>query len=505
MPSAMERYDAPDREPATGALRPSTRRAVSAVIGSMQTHEPISLHPDNPHYFLFRGKPTLLITSAEHYGAVINLDFDYIRYLDRLAEARLNYTRIYPGSLIEREGDFCPGNMMAPRPGRLVLPWARSDRAGYELGGNKFDLDRWDDAYFARLDDFLRRCSERDIVVEICFFNCQYPKNWSAQALHQNGNTQGVGSCDHLGFQTLRDKPLVERQVAYVQKLTRAVANYDNAILEICDEPRLFGTPEPEYHEWISYLIEKVREAESGLRHPHLVAQQMDCDLDGPGDFSGDPRVGVIVGQYIWYPTPKQIGGMQLLDTQYHHEKVIELNETAYYPFWYTGDREAASRVEAWEFVVGGGAGFNHLNGSFTVYNPDAKGDANNDKVLASLTHLRAFMESFDFVKMRRDTTTVLAGVPVDAFARCLSEPGRQYAFYIHHSVVREPRYVVRPGVYQESYVLDLPPADYTVEWVDPEQGHLVRREQIGRSGRHVVLATPPYVVDLALRIRRKG
>jgi len=30
--------------------------------------QPISLHPDNPHYFLFQGKPTVLITSAEHYG-----------------------------------------------------------------------------------------------------------------------------------------------------------------------------------------------------------------------------------------------------------------------------------------------------------------------------------------------------------------------------------------------------------------------------------------------------
>ena len=38
--------------------------------------EPISLHPDNPHYLLFRGKPTVLITSTEHYGAVLNGDFD---------------------------------------------------------------------------------------------------------------------------------------------------------------------------------------------------------------------------------------------------------------------------------------------------------------------------------------------------------------------------------------------------------------------------------------------
>ena len=49
---------------------------------------PLALHPDNPHYFLFRGKPTVLITSGEHYGAVLNLDFDYLRYLDALHDRR---------------------------------------------------------------------------------------------------------------------------------------------------------------------------------------------------------------------------------------------------------------------------------------------------------------------------------------------------------------------------------------------------------------------------------
>ena len=45
--------------------------------------KPLALHPDNPHYFLWRGKPTVLITSGEHYGAVLNLDFDYVPYLDK--------------------------------------------------------------------------------------------------------------------------------------------------------------------------------------------------------------------------------------------------------------------------------------------------------------------------------------------------------------------------------------------------------------------------------------
>jgi hypothetical protein len=34
-----------------------------------QQSRPISLHPVNPHYFLWRDRPTTLITSGEHYGA----------------------------------------------------------------------------------------------------------------------------------------------------------------------------------------------------------------------------------------------------------------------------------------------------------------------------------------------------------------------------------------------------------------------------------------------------
>ena len=36
--------------------------------------QPVSLHPKNPHYFLFRGKAVAFITSGEHYGAVLNAD-----------------------------------------------------------------------------------------------------------------------------------------------------------------------------------------------------------------------------------------------------------------------------------------------------------------------------------------------------------------------------------------------------------------------------------------------
>jgi len=39
-----------------------------------------------------------LITSGEHYGAALNLDFEYVRYLDELKANALNHTRTFAGT-----------------------------------------------------------------------------------------------------------------------------------------------------------------------------------------------------------------------------------------------------------------------------------------------------------------------------------------------------------------------------------------------------------------------
>ena len=110
--------------------------------------QPIKVDPVNPHYFVFNGQPTILITSAEHYGAMINLDFDYVAYLNALKANGMNYTREWPGAVLEMVGEFCPDNTMGPRPDRTIVPWARSSVPGYVYGGNKFDLDKWNPQFF---------------------------------------------------------------------------------------------------------------------------------------------------------------------------------------------------------------------------------------------------------------------------------------------------------------------------------------------------------------------
>jgi len=47
----------------------------------------------------------VLITSGEHYGAVLNRDFDYVRYPDTLPADHLNLTRTFSVSYRRAEQD----------------------------------------------------------------------------------------------------------------------------------------------------------------------------------------------------------------------------------------------------------------------------------------------------------------------------------------------------------------------------------------------------------------
>jgi hypothetical protein len=149
--------------------------SVGLLAQTARKMEPIRLDPQNPRYFRYGGKTTALITSGEHYGSVINADFDSRMYLKTLQADGLNYTRIFGGSYVEVPASSfgIKRNTLAPASGKLILPWARSGEPGYAGGGDKFDLDKWDPEYFRRLDHFLSEAEGSGIAVEISLFSSQ--------------------------------------------------------------------------------------------------------------------------------------------------------------------------------------------------------------------------------------------------------------------------------------------------------------------------------------------
>jgi hypothetical protein len=466
--------------------------------------QPISLLPQNPHYFLYKGKPTILITSAEHYGAVVNSKFDYKAYFNWLAAYGLNYTRIYPGYLTEPPDKWLKGNSLGLRADEIILPWKRSNEPGYAMGGNKFDLTRWDEEYFKRLRDFVEAAARKDIVVEICFYNAQYEDCWPLCPLFYKNNIQGIGNCHFNDAQTLNDPALVAKEAEYVAKITEEVNAYDNVILELCDEPTINGTPPDKAGKWLDYMIGVVISTEKNLPKKHLVAQQVEGPLGGACDFSSDRRISIVTCQYDYWALGEQLGGLRGIDFKYDLGKPIELNETYYYPLWYKGDSIGDSRVEAWEFIVGGGSAFNHLNGQYTNESPSGN-TLDNQKVCNSLKVLKEFMYGFEFPKMSPDKKFIAGGIPKDAIYRAMAWPGNQYALYIHHSQCTKDSaaYTVVPGQYRHDVLLNLPEGNYKAEWVDPATGSIQPAKLMNSGNGKKKLTTPVYSVDIALRIKK--
>jgi Cellulase (glycosyl hydrolase family 5) len=440
----------------------------------------MQLHPENPRYLLFRGRPTVLITSGEHYGAVVNLDFDIARYLDELARHGLNLTRVFSGAMIEGPQSIVgvrEENTLAPRPGRLAVPWARSDAPGYAGGGNKFDLTRWDRAYFDRLSAFIAQAGQRNIVVELVLFGTHYNDyNWSLSPLNAGSNVNGIGSVGPTEVHKLAEPGLTEVQEALVRQIAAELKGYDNLYYEIINEPYVASGASDE---WQDRMIETLVQAEAGSASRHLIAR----NIANGAQKVVRPNPAVSIFNFH-YATPATVSDNDALD------RVIADDETGF-----SGTSDATYRRQAWRFILAGGGIFDNLDWSFSARHPDGTFAYPQDTPgggSAALRHqlgvLKEFIHRFDFVRMKTDSMVLPAEVPEGGQALALADPGKAYAIYLE-------------GRMQPDLALALPAGAYEAEWIDTCTGNVARAEAFEHHGGRRTLVAPRYDEEIALRI----
>ena len=468
----------------------------SACFAVILSAGPIGKHPDNPHYFIYNGKPMVLITSDQHYGAVINLDFDYIAFLNTLKEYGMNLTRIYPGGYVEMKDSYVAGNPLGPAPDRFILPWKKSSIKGANehLGSYKYDLDTWDPVYFKRLKDFVYQASIRNIIVEIAFFNGMYTDRWMMQPLFHSNNIQNIGSCEYQQFTTLTDENLVRYQTEYVKKIAHELYNCDNLIYDISDEPAM---EKQNSWEWNSRLLDSLKSVD---KDKHIYGETAHS---ASPDFTGDKRTS-------WIPT-EYISPMEMtLDSDYIDNKPIIDVETVYFPFGYGSNPVEETRVEGWYGMLGGLAGLIHLNSDFSVKNPNAAGTDTRPIILPQKQVLMKFIYSLDFIKMSKFTGFQV--VNSDALVRGIAEPGKQYALYFFHANRKweewpqgstASRFNVNTGWFTDTIrINNVPSGEYKIEWVNPSSGEVLDSSDKKWEGGNLIIHTPSYLTDIALRMK---
>lgn len=487
--------------------------ALALCCGLPATAEPpLALHPTNPHYFVFRGKPTVLIGSGEHYGAVLNRDFDQLRYLDAIAGAGLNLTRLFVGTYYEKQGAFgIRHNTLAPAAGRAIVPWARSTTPGAADGGNKLDLERWDEEYFERLLAFVSRAAARGIVIEVVLFSSYYGADgWAGSPLNAANNINGVGTVPKERANTLDNGSLLAAQEKVVRRIVERLHGFDNVYYEIQNEPwadheqpaavvHFSVLPQDMAQPWLFWknrvdlaapaslawqerIAAVVSETEAHLGARHLLAQNFGNHGYPLRDVS--PRVSIL---NFHYARPEAASLNLGLD------RVVGFDETG---FANPPDRVAAPetdavyRRQAWDFLLAGGGTFSMLDYSFAVGHEagtlvnEAPGGG-SPALRRQLRVLKDFLHGFDLAKLRPRGGLVVSAP--GAFAQAIGTKTRKGVYLWGDGRTR--------------LLVDLAKGRWREEWIDVKTGGVVKAAAFDHKKDRRTLESPTYENDIALRL----
>lgn len=474
------------------------------ICAQQNAERTISLHPQNPHYFLYKDRAVALVGSGEHYGAVFNGDFDYHKYLLTVEADGLNYTRLFGGSYVEVPGKSFGilRNDLAPAEGRFVAPWARSSEPGYAGGGNKFDLEKWNPEYFSRLHDFLAESSRRGIIVEITLFSSQYGEmQWNVSPFKRENNVNATDAIDWKKVNTRDNGNILAQQERYARKLVREANAYPNVIFEIANEPwsdrpvladavnpYLFtgrdqypnsvDLPDEATMAWQARVAEWIASEESSLASKHLMAQ--DCCNFRYAVKDVLPGVSIVNFHYA-YPEAATLN--------YGLGKALSYDETGF-----LGRDDYAYARQAWNFMLSGGGVFDHLDYSFSVGHEDGTDLEKNGpgggspELRKRLRILSEFLRGLPLVEMHPDYSLVKhAGAVV---THTLSSARGEYAAYVD-------------GNGPVEITLNLPPGEYDESWVDVITGQSLGALTLEGGGDRLV-KSPAFRNGIALRVRRR-
>jgi hypothetical protein len=213
---------------------------------------------------------------------------DYDAYLDFLAEHGHNFVRLWRWEQFKSQaagGDFhlC----MTPQP------WARTGPGEANDGKPKFDLDRFDEAFFDRLRDRVVGAGQRGIYVAVMLFDgfgvhlSPAPDHVEGHPYFAANNINDIGIGSIVDYQVLPLDPRVQQlQETYIRKVVDTLHDLPNLLWEVANESSgggkadpafaqmlgLAGTPEwgdsTAWQYWVIDTVKRHEEAMGYQRHP---------------------------------------------------------------------------------------------------------------------------------------------------------------------------------------------------------------------------------------------
>jgi uncharacterized protein DUF6298/collagenase-like protein with putative collagen-binding domain len=268
---------------ALGLFVPGSRSLPEGASGPSESAAPVRplrVLSSNPRYFGDGSGRAIYLTGSHVWWSLIGgrtwrvdckrgsvYQFDYDAYLRGLTSHGHNFFRLWA---IQHSAWRECGRLVRVGP----LPWLRTGPGRALDGRPRFDLRRFDPAYFRRLRARVRAAGARGIYVSVMLFDgwsLQHAAGWRwrSHPFNRRNNVNGIdGDLNHDGtgteIQTLRQPAVTRIQDRYVRTVVETVGDLDNVLYEVANEAGDYSTA------WQYHMLRLVKRYESrrGKRHP---------------------------------------------------------------------------------------------------------------------------------------------------------------------------------------------------------------------------------------------
>lgn len=454
---------------------------------------PLRVLASNPRYFTDgSGKPIYL--TGSHTWANFAMDqgdgdppgpFDYDGFLDFLVTHHHNFFRGWVWDVpYSKQGNNGGPHRFGP------MPWPRTGPGLATDGKPKFDLSKFDQAYFDRVRARTIAARDRGLYVAVMLFQgyaWQFNRNPNDGFPYDGrNNINGVDAGPGHGAALLDSPTVTARQEEYVRKVIDTVNDLDNVLYEIANEAGPYAT------KWQYHMIDYIQRYERTKLKQHPVGMTF--------QFKGGTNEELFASNAEWispYGEDAYISDPPAADGR----KVV-LSDTDHFYGWKALKKDGPAKHQAWVWknlcrgnqtlfmdpylarTTGSNVGRNEPLGT----NPrepyfGLKPDPYWDTLRTAMGRTRTWADKIDLTAM----------IPHNELASttyCLAAPRREYLIY-------------NPGP-EKPFTVQLTEGTYALEWFNPTTGKSAGTERL-EVGNGTRKFSAPFEGDAVLHVKRSS
>ena len=472
-----------------------------AIDALAQTHRiggPLRQSP-NPNYFEDAGGKAIVLCGSHSWntfqdwgtdGAVQALDFS--RFVSFLQGHGHNFTLLWTTEL-PRFHDLPVAEQSPPDFTVSPLPWRRTGPGTATDGNPKFDLTKFNEAYFDRLRSRVKALNEAGIYAGVYLFSGEWLLRFrcanDGYPFTGDNNINGVGD----GYKGIFGKEAVASttmtapnditafQDAYVRKTIDVLNDLPNVLWIVSEEAP------PDSFWWNDHLIALIKDYEKTKRYQHLV---------GYGEVSvSNPQADDVLynSDADWVAPLARISPVRSCGKGSPPCKVnVNDSDHSYFGMW--NDTPQQNRNYIWKNFINGNQVL--FMDPYVVYYPRQQRNMCRDAVGGICpdvdSRYKNFRDNLGYVvkySLKLDLETVAARPGLTSTGFCLADTVAGGAYLV---------YAPDGGRFTVDLSAVPPAAKVAAEWFSPETGKTITIEAIN-GGSALQAFQPPFAGDALL------